>query len=137
MLLIGIIRQLSSQPFVLTPNLSYFFCQGTDAALNSATATLRSLIWLLLVRQPYLISHLRKKYRDSGSALFTDGRAFYALSKAFQSMLKDPYLSPVYFAVDALNECDQTKPGLEELIQLISISLTLSDKVKWLVSSRP
>ena len=137
MLLIGIIRQLSSQPFVLAPNLSYFFCQGTDAALNSATATLRSLIWLLLVRQPYLISHLRKKYKDSGSALFTDGRAFYALSEAFQSMLKDPHLSPVYFAVDALDECDQTKPGLEELIQLISISLTLSDKVKWLVSSRP
>lgn len=52
-------------------------------------------------------------------------------------MLKDPYLLPVYFAVDALDECNQTKPGLKELIQLISISLTLSDKVKWLVSSCP
>ncbi len=137
MLLIGIIRKLSNQPFVLAPNVSYFFCQGTDSTLNNATATLRSLIWLLLVRQPYLISHLRKKYKDSGSALFTDGRAFYALSEVFQSMLRDPHLSPVYFAVDALDECDQTKPGLEELMQLISISLTLSDKVKWLVSSRP
>jgi hypothetical protein len=137
MLLIGIIRELSDQPFVLTPNLSYFFCQGTDKTLNTVTATLRSLIWLLLVQQPHLISHLRKKYKDSGPDLFKDRNAFYALSEAFQSMLKDPRLSPVYFAVDALDECDQTKPGLEELIQLISTSFTLSDKVKWLVSSRP
>jgi hypothetical protein len=43
---------------------------------------------------------------------------------------------PVYFAVDALDECDQTIPGLEQLLQLISTSL-LSYKVKWLVSSRP
>ena len=137
MLLIGIIRDLSDQPFVLAPNLSYFFCQGTDTTLNNATATLRSLIWLLLVQQPHLISHLREKYKDSGPDLFKDRNAFYALSEAFQSMLKDPRLSPVYFVVDALDECDQTKPGLEELIQLISTSFTLSDKVKWLVSSRP
>jgi len=137
MLLIGIIRELSNQPFVLAPNLCYFFCQGTDTTLNNATATLRSLIWLLLVQQPHLISHLRKKYKDSGPDLFKDRNAFYALSEAFQSMLKDPRLSPVYFAVDALDECDQTKLGLEELIQLISTSFTLSDKVKWLVSSRP
>jgi hypothetical protein len=137
MLLIGIIRELSDQPFVLAPNLSYFFCQGTDTTLNNATATLRSLIWLLLVQQPHLISHLREKYKVSGQALFTDGNAFYALSTAFRSMLSDPELSPMYFAVDALDECDQTKPGLEELIQLISTSLTFSDKVKWLVSSRP
>jgi hypothetical protein len=137
MLLIGIIRELSNQPFVLAQSLSYFFCQGTDTNLNNATATLRSLIWLLLVQQPHLITHLRKKYKDSGPDLFKDGNAFYALSEAFQSMLKDPRLSPVYFAVDALDECDQAKPGLEELIQLISTSFTLSDKVKWLVSSRP
>jgi hypothetical protein len=137
MLLIGIIRELSNQPFVLAPNLSYFFCQGTDTTLNNATATLRSLIWLLLVQQPHLISHLRKKYKVSDAALFQDRNAFYALYEVFQSMLKDPRLSPAYFIVDALDECDQKKPGLAELIQLISTSLTLTDKVKWLVSSRP
>jgi hypothetical protein len=56
------------------------------------------------------------------------------MSHVFESMLKDPGLSPVYFIVDALDECDQ---GLAALVQLISASLTLSDKVKWLVSSRP
>jgi hypothetical protein len=46
-------------------------------------------------------------------------------------MLKDA--QPVYFIVDALDECDQ---GFDELIKLISYSLALSDKVRWLVSSR-
>jgi len=49
-------------------------------------------------------------------------------------MLKDPNLSPIYFVIDALDECEQ---GLVDLIKLIKSSLALSDKVKWLVSSRP
>jgi hypothetical protein len=49
-------------------------------------------------------------------------------------MLKDPQLSPTYLIVDALDECNE---GLAELVELISSSLTLSDKVRWLVSSRP
>ncbi|KJZ70285.1 hypothetical protein HIM_10329 [Hirsutella minnesotensis 3608] len=121
----------------LAPSLSYFFCQGTDTTLNNATATLRSLVWMLLVRQRHLISHVREKYDVSGPTLFKDGNAFYALSKAFQRMLNDPNMSPVLFVVDALDECDRTKPGLDELIQLISDSISRSDKVKWLVSSRP
>ncbi|RYP73127.1 hypothetical protein DL769_004288 [Monosporascus sp. CRB-8-3] len=134
MLMIGIIRELSRQPVVLAPSLSFFFCQGTDTTLNNATAILRSLIWLLLLQQPCLISHLLQKYKESGGDLFKDKNAFYALSEAFRNMLKDPQLSPIYFAVDALDECEQ---GLSDLIHLISTSLTLSDKVKWLVSGRP
>lgn len=134
MLLIGIIRELLTQPAKLAPNVSHFFCQGTDAALNSATATLRSLVWLLLVQQPHLISHLRLKHKNAGSSLFKGETAFIALSNAFKSMLKDVDLRPVYFIIDALDECEQ---GLADLIKLISASLTLTDKVKWLVSSRP
>jgi hypothetical protein len=52
----------------------------------------------------------------------------------FKSMLEDPGLSSVYFVIDALDECEQ---GLPDLIELISTSLSLSEKVKWLVSSRP
>jgi hypothetical protein len=134
MLLMGIIRELSSQPAMLTPGVSHFFCQGTDEALNSATAALRSLVWLLLVQQPHLISHLRSKYKNTGSSLFKGERGFIALSNVFKSMLKDSGLRPVYFVVDALDECEH---GLADLVKLISDSLTLSDKVKWLVSSRP
>jgi NACHT domain len=133
MLLIGIIRELSDQPAALAPSLSYFFCQGTGTKkLNSATAALRSLIWMLLVQQPHLISHLQNAYKPSGASFFDDGNEFYALQRVFQNMLKDPGLLPVYLIVDALDECDQ---GLEDLIGLISTSL-ISVKVKWLVSSR-
>ncbi|RYP09139.1 hypothetical protein DL764_001466 [Monosporascus ibericus] len=134
MLMIGIIRELFHQPVVSAPALSFFFCQGADMALNNATAVLRSLIWLLLLQQPYLISHLLQKYKESGADLFRDRNAFYALSEVFQDMLKDPLLLPVYFAVDALDECAMQR---SDLIHLISTSLTLSQKVKWLLSSRP
>jgi hypothetical protein len=134
MLMIGLIRQLSHQPAALSPALTFFFCQGTDAALNNATAVLRSLIWLLLLQQPCLISHLLQKYKESGADLFRDRNAFIALSEVFRNMLKDPQLSPVYLAIDALDECAQ---GRSDLIHLISTSLTLSQNVKWMISSRP
>jgi hypothetical protein len=134
MLIMGIIRELSSRSAQLAPCVSHFFCQGTDTALNSATATLRTLIWLLLVQQPHLISHLRSKHKNAGSSLFQGDTAFIALSSAFESMLKDPDLFPTYFVIDALDECER---GIADLTKLITSSLALSDKVKWLVSSRP
>ncbi|SPO01835.1 uncharacterized protein DNG_04508 [Cephalotrichum gorgonifer] len=138
MLMMGMIRELSSQPAALAPSLSYFFCQGTGTKkLNTATAALRSLMWMLLVQQPGLILHLQNAYKKSGPGLFNDGNEFYALKRVFENMLKDPGLLPTYLIIDALDEFDRTKPGLEELIQLISTSLTLSENVKWLLSSRP
>ncbi len=134
MLLIGLIRKLSSQSAKLAPSVSHFFCQGTNAALNSATAILRSLIWLLLIQQPHLIPYVRSKHKNVGPSLFQSDIAFIALSNMFKSMLEDPGLSSVYFVIDALDECEQ---GLPDLIELISTSLSLSEKVKWLVSSRP
>lgn len=137
MLLMGIIRSLEKQQDFRAPGISCFFCQGTDVTLNSATAALRSLVWMLVVEQPNLMLHLRKKYTDSGTALFHDSNAFFALSEAFLSMLDDPELSHVLFVVDALDECNKEKPGLNELLDLISKSIKRSDKVKWLCSSRP
>lgn len=49
-------------------------------------------------------------------------------------MLKEPCLSPVYLVIDALDECEQDRNGLKKLILT---SLTISDRVNWLVSSRP
>jgi hypothetical protein len=73
-------------------------------------------------------------YKHKSASLFSDGNVLVAISRVFKSMLKDPRLLSVYFIVDALDECDQ---GLEDLVQLISTSFTLSNKVKWLVFSRP
>jgi hypothetical protein len=135
MLLIGLIGKLSYQSAVFAPTLSFFFCQSqgkTDVPLNNATATLTSLIWMLLIQQQDLIKHLLPDYKRSGRDLFTGMNALFAMRRVFKKMLEDA--RPVYFIVDALDECEQ---GLEHLIELISTSLTLSDKVRWLVSSRP
>jgi hypothetical protein len=71
MLLIGIIRELSDQPSILAPSLSYFFCQGAgEKTLSSATAVLRSLIWLLVFQQPYLISQFTIEVRVQRSFSF-------------------------------------------------------------------
>ncbi|GAP84539.1 putative NACHT and WD40 domain protein [Rosellinia necatrix] len=134
MLMIGLIRALSNRPAALAPGIAFFFCQGTNSELKTATAVLRSLIWLLLLQQPYLISHLLPKYKISGPSLFTDLNSFIALSEVFRNMLSDDQLSPMYLAIDALDECVE---GRADLITLISASFTLSKNVKWLLSSRP
>jgi hypothetical protein len=56
------------------------------------------------------------------------------VSRAFICILNNPCLLATYFIVNALNKCDQ---GLVDLLELISISLELTDRVKWLVSSCP
>ncbi|UKZ96625.1 uncharacterized protein TrAFT101_011403 [Trichoderma asperellum] len=134
MLLIGIVRELINHSAALAPNVSYFFCQGTDNARNSATAVLRSLIWMLVVQQPHLISHLHAKYKYSGHSLFTDSNAYFALCDVFEGMLKDSRLSRAYLIIDALDECSE---DLNNLMQLISTSISVCKKVKWLVTSRP
>src|SRR5205809_2763132 len=69
MLLCGIIDELQ-RSIAKTDPLSYFFCQATDARINSATAVLRGLLFLLLSQQPSLISHIRKRYDQAGKTLF-------------------------------------------------------------------
>ncbi|KAI8710680.1 NACHT domain-containing protein [Fusarium sp. LHS14.1] len=63
MLLCGIIDELKKEP---GNRLSYFFCQATEARLSNATAVLRGLIYLLLIQQPSLISHVREKHDHAG-----------------------------------------------------------------------
>lgn len=74
---------------------------------------------------------LQGKYEFSGKKLFTDVSELDALLEVFEKMLINA--RPVYFIIDAFDECEE---GLKQLIKLISTSLTLSSKVRWLVSSR-
>jgi hypothetical protein len=55
-------------------------------------------------------------------------------------MLADKDLAPVYLTLDALDECDEGNPGdpgRPHLLSLISDTLSITNKVKWLLSSRP
>src|SRR5882762_1862691 len=139
MLMIGIIGELLQQvarsgKSSATEALSYFLCQGTDSRLNTATAILRGIIYLLAIEQPFLISHLRTKYDHAGRKLFEDGSAFYCLSEVFRQMVQDPKLTAAYLVVDALDECEE---GLPQLLDLITWTVSAqSSCIKWIVSSR-
>jgi hypothetical protein len=115
MLLCGIIEELT-RSIGETANLSFFFCQATDARINNATAVLRGLIYSLVEKQPSLLSHVRSQYDQAGKALFEDINAWNALSRIFTNILKDPILEDTYLMIDALDECITNLPFLLKLI---------------------
>lgn len=131
MLLCGIINELQDSP--QTTLLSYFFCQATDKRINSATAVLRGLLYMLVHQQPSLVSHVRKKYDYAGKSLFDDANAWVALTEIFADVLRDASLSTTYLIIDALDECvtDQSK-----LLRFVAKQSSASSRVKWIVSSR-
>ncbi|CAM1503447.1 Fc.00g082230.m01.CDS01 [Cosmosporella sp. VM-42] len=130
MLLCGIIDELNKETGWL---LSYFFCQATDSRINSATAVLRGLIYLLVDKQPSLLSHVQEKYNHAGKGLFEDVNAWVALSEILTSILQDPNLQSAFLIIDALDECVTDLP---QLLDLIAIKSSEFPRVKWIVSSR-
>lgn len=139
MLLMGIVGELKTQletHFDTSYLLSYFFCQGSNNSLNTATATLRGLIWMLLRQKKSLIRHL-DWIQDMSSSPFGGNSAFYRLGDTLLEMLKDKNLGRAYLVVDALDECRSEEPGLPQLLDLITKAIQVNDNVKWLLSSRP
>lgn len=134
MLLIGVIDELEKWTSCSDSTFrSFFLCQSTDAELNNATAVLRGLIYMLIIQQSCLISHVGEEYKRAGKRLFEDINAFTSLSKIFKRMLHDPRLAEAYLIIDALDECDE---GLYQLLSLITETASSSTQVKWIVSSR-
>ncbi|KAF2811756.1 uncharacterized protein BDZ99DRAFT_487370 [Mytilinidion resinicola] len=132
MLLCGIIDELqNSMP--RTALLSYFFCQATDSRINSATAVLRGLLYMLVNQQPSLVSHVRKKHDHAGKTLFEDANAWVALTEIFVDVLRDPSLRPTYLIIDALDECVTELP---KLLEFVAKQSSTADRIKWIVSSR-
>ncbi|KAK2729888.1 NACHT and WD40 domain protein [Colletotrichum kahawae] len=127
MLLCGIIDELNKTH----KKPVYFFCQAADHRLNTATAVLRGLIYLLVKQQPTLVTYLRKEYMHAGKRLFEDANAWYALSTMLIAMLADPLSGNQILIVDALDEC---VTDLQRILDFISKSS--SSRAKWIVSSR-
>ncbi|PKK50620.1 hypothetical protein CI102_4876 [Trichoderma harzianum] len=128
MLLCGIIDELQRQNI----NPCYFFCQASDPRLNSATAVLRGLIYLLVDTNRQLLSHIQEKYDQAGATLFQDANSWVVLSQMFTELLKDPSLEGQVFMIDALDECQE---DLERLLDLI-VNRAIGSRAKWIVSSR-
>lgn len=140
MLLCGIIDELmpmtklakSTDQTTNTVLLSYFFCQGTDGRINNATAVLRGLIYLIIVQEPSLISHIQEKYKHAGKDLFSDANAWVALSEIFVAILQDSKAKEVILAIDALDECEADLPKLlDTIVRQFAFS-----HIKCIVSSR-
>jgi hypothetical protein len=132
MLLCGIISELqkaASNAVIV----SYFFCQATDSRINSATAVLRGLLYMLVVQQPSLILHVRKKHDHASKSVFEDANAWVALEEIFVDVLRDPTLRPTYLVIDALDECVTDLPVL---LDFVAKQSSVSSRVKWIVSSR-
>ncbi|KAF3059971.1 Vegetative incompatibility protein HET-E-1 [Daldinia childiae] len=132
MLLCGIIDELKNQTANTDHILSFFFSQATDTRLNNATTVLRGLIYLLVDKQPSLISHMQERYDHVGKALFEGVNARFALHDIFESILQDPKLPTTILVVDALDECETDLPRLLSLIA----NWPVKSRVKWVVSSR-
>jgi hypothetical protein len=132
MLLCGIIDELS-KTIAETQLLSFFYCQATDSRINSASAVLRGLLYLLIYRQPSLDSYIQEHHEHAGKSLFEDANTWVALSDIFTKVLQDPSLKCTYLIIDAVDECIVDLPKLLDFI--IQTSL-VSPHVKWLVSSR-
>jgi hypothetical protein len=132
MLLCGIINELQ-KTVARTASVSYFFCQATDSRINSATAVLRGLLYLLITQQPTLIAHVRKTYDHAGKAMFKDANAWVALTEIFADVLQDPSLGTTYILIDALDEC---VTDLLKLLHFVAQQSSASSQVRWIVSSR-
>ena len=132
MLLCGIINHLMKSTSH-TANVSFFFCQATDARINNATAVLRGLLYLLVKQQQSLVSHIRESYDVSGKLLFEGVNTWVALSRIFTNILEDTHLRSTYLIIDALDECTA---DLSLLLNLVVQKSSTNSHVKWIVSSR-
>lgn len=132
MLLCGIIEELT-RLYGETSKISFFFCQATDMRINSATSVIRGLIYLLIDRNPSLLSYVRARYDQAGKALFEDRNAWNALSVILMDILEDPSLKGAYLMVDALDECTD---GLRSILDFIVQESSARPQIKWIVTSR-
>jgi hypothetical protein len=118
--------------------LSYFFfCQATDERLDTATAILRRIIYLLICQQPAntrILTYKKRMNMQAGEHLFKDVHSWEALSKIFLNILNDPHLPKSYIIIDALDECTSDQRLLLDFIS--SNSATTKPHVKRIISSR-
>jgi len=131
MLLYSIINELKST--IKASLISFFLYQAADTSINSASAILRGLIFLLIDQQPSLISYVRKQYDPTGNPRFRNTNAWVALSEIFTGILEDPGLPRTYLIINALDECTIDRNLLLNLIVRESAS---HSNIKWIVSSR-
>lgn len=134
MLMLALEEKLSQKPGILAS----FFCQNTDDALNNAVAIIKGLIFLLVVQEPDLATHLLAEPNPAWKDASRGKNVLHALWRVLGSMLKDLIKSncvPVYLMVDALDECVES---LSQFLELVTERSSDSHSlIKWIFASRP
>jgi hypothetical protein len=131
MLLCGIVENFGKD-YNLRGKFAYFFCQGTDNRINTATAVIRGLIYSFLHQYPELLSHIREQNEKEPAGHLEGPNEWFALCRNFKSIIKDPCITDPICVIDALDECQREK-SLNLLLDLI---VDTSSHVRWLLSSR-
>jgi WD40 repeat protein len=144
MLLIGVVKKLEDELQTQqetrfdAPYLSYFFCQGTNGKLNTATAVVRGLIWMFIRQERSLMQYAM---RLAGQSLDDDLNTFIDIKNILLAILKNPIMKKVYIIIDAIDECiDASRsggiPGRAHLLDFICQVSRDFPNVKCLISSR-
>ncbi|KAF4808666.1 Vegetative incompatibility protein HET-E-1 [Colletotrichum siamense] len=129
MLLCGIIDELHKEKSVY--EAIYFFCQATDSNLNTASAVMRGLLYLILKKKPRLIRDLRETHDYCSRQIFEGRNAWDTLCDMVMTVLEDESFQNAVIVIDALDEC---VTDVDELLDFIN---KLSSKaVRVIVSSR-
>ncbi|KAJ8130633.1 hypothetical protein O1611_g2993 [Lasiodiplodia mahajangana] len=120
--------------------VAFFFFNHNSPYANHPAAALRSLIRLILEAQPKLARHLKDQFASTDRGTLHHPRDFPAISAVFYKIVEDEEFEETYLVIDAIDQCftntaDSNQPGIEEFLFLITQSLTLSGKVRWLISS--
>lgn len=130
MLLCGVIESLEENNDT-EDDIAYFFCQATDARINTAAAILGGLTFGLARRKTSLLSYVREKHLSPGKSLFDNPNGWVAICDIFETVIQDSALSRIVLIVDALDECVTT--NRDSFLRLV---VRTSSRVKWLLSSR-
>lgn len=131
MLLCGIIEDFENN-CKLQEKIAYFFCQGTDTRLNTATAIIRGLIYSVLRQNQGLLSSIQEQIKKEPKGYLEGTNVWVALGRIFTTIIQDPCMAEFTFIIDALDEC-QHQESRKALLNLI---IDTSSHVKWLISSR-
>lgn len=131
MLLCGIIEDFQKNS-KRQEKIIYFFCQGTDTRLNTATAIIRGLIYSVLRQNQGLLSSIQEQIKKEPRGYLEGTNAWVALSRIFSAIAQDPCMADCTFIIDALDEC-QHQESRKSLVNLI---MQTSSHIKWLISSR-
>jgi hypothetical protein len=130
MLLCGITNELDISALV-TYRLAYFFFQAADSRMNTATAALRGLLYMVVQQQPRLRVHVTERCFDIRSSLVGDTYSFKSIKEASTAVIQDPEFQLTYFIIDGLDQCTVDQQNLLDFV----IHSTKFFRVSWIISS--